>query len=176
MKKLLYILGGVIALIVILVVVGGGEGEKKLEEAPTIYSINQNVAVGKAIWKLLAVEDKGSILKGAESKYPSWEEDKTTAGKFIEITLEVENVGEITESYISDPNLVDDKNREFKPATGVGAWIPEGKELIFADLQPNIVKEFVLIYEVSKDATGLKVKVDDISLGSPKSALIGLGL
>ena len=181
MKKLLYILGGIIVLIIIIAIVGGGGGEKKettpsTEKVPTVYSINQNVKVGNAMWTLLAAEDKGSILKGSESKYPDWYEDKITTGKFIRITLEVENTGTITESWWTEPTLIDEKNREFKPASEVYAWIPEEKQPTLKELHPGITQQFIWIYEVPTDAAGLKVKVKDIATPSKGEALINLSL
>lgn len=178
MKKLPYILGGIIVLMIIIAIVGGGEKKetvRPIEKAPTIYSINQDVEVGKARWKLLTVKDKGNILKGVESKYPTFQEDKTTTGKFIEITLEVENTGTITESFWVPPNLVDEKGREFKPASEVYPWLPE-EQIGFKELHPGVTQQFVWIYEVPTDAIGLKVKVKDIATPAKGEALISLGL
>ena len=97
MKKLLYIVGGVIVLILIIAIAGGGENKEVSNSTPekvtTVYSINQDVRVCEVRWKLIDVKDHGNILKGSESQYPEWHEDITTSGKFIEITLEAENLG-----------------------------------------------------------------------------------
>lgn len=78
---------------------------------------------------------------------------------------------------VSNLKLIDDKNREFIPATDVSEWIPEGKELfLFSNLNPNIPQQFIDIYEVPADATGLKVKVGDLSLWGKEEAVIRLGL
>ena len=179
--KWLLILGGIIVLIIVIAIAGGG-GEKNeaptstSEETPTVYSINQDVRVGDIGWKLIDVKDYGNILKGSKSKYPDWYEDKITTGKFIGITLEVENLGTEVKSMTSY-EIIDDRGRKFRPASDVLAWIPEEKELIlFPTLNPNITKQFTEIYEVSADATGLKIKVGDLTLLSPKEALISLGL
>lgn len=181
MKKLLYILGGIIVLIIIIAIVGGGGGEKKetapsTEKTPTVYSINQDVRVGDVRWRLVDVKDKGNILRASESKYPTFAEDKTTTGKFIEVTIEVENLSTEMKS-VSNLKLVDDKNREFIHASDISEWIPEDKELfLLSNLNPNMPQQFTDMYEIPADATGLKVKVGDLSLWGTKEALISLEL
>lgn len=150
--------------------------ESEVTTLPTTYSINEEVEVGKAKWILLEVKDRDGILRGSESEFPLLTEDKTTTGKFIEITLEVTNIGTITETWWSDPTLVDDKDREFKPADDVYEWIPDEKEALLKGLHPGVTCQFIWIYEVSKDTSGLKVKVKDIATPSKVEALIDLGL
>lgn len=181
MKKLLYILGGIIVLIIIIVIVSGGGGEKEeiapsTEKSPAVYSINQDVRVGDVRWKLVSVKDRGNILKASESKYPTFAEEKTTTGKFIEITMEVENLSTEMKS-VSNLKLVDDKNREFIHASDVSEWIPEEKELfLLSNLNPNMPQQFTDIYEVPADATSLKIKVGDLSFLGTEEASIDLGI
>jgi len=179
-KKWLCILLGVFIVIIIIAIASSGEEKKppvsSSKKAPVIYSINQNVRVGDVRWKLLDVKDRGNILRASESRYPTITKDKTTTGKFIEITMEVENLGTEMKT-VSNLKLVDDKGREFIPASDVSEWIPEDKELfLIENLNPNVPRQFTLIYEVPADATGLKVKVGDLSLFGEEEALISLGL
>jgi len=145
--------------------------------APTlaIYSVNQNVELGKARWILLSAVDKGSVLKSSESWAPRITEDKNTTGKFIEVILEIENIGNETETFIADPILIDSKEREYKPASRVHMWVPDEYETTIPELHPGVPKKCMLIYEVAKDATDLKLKVHDISFGGSARALISLG-
>ena len=178
-KKKILVGCGAASLVLFIAVVGicvAAIRDSEVTNGPTTYSINEEVAVGKAIWELLAAEDRGSLLRGSESEYPTFTEDKTSSGKFIEITLQVTNVGTITESYWSDPTLLDDKDTVFKKADDVYQWIPDDKEAILEPLQPRITRQFIWIYEVPKDAIGLRVEVKDISFGSSAKALIDLGL
>ena len=69
--------------------------QEKTQPKQQVYSVNQEVKVGKSIWKLVLVKDKGSILKASESYEPRapyyrTPYDKITDGKFIEIFLETE--------------------------------------------------------------------------------------
>jgi hypothetical protein len=143
----------------------------------TLPSLNDEVTVGKAIWQLLEVKDRGSVLLASESEYPPFAEDKTTTGKFIEITLQVTNIGTITEDWWGDPMLVDQKGTEFKNAYDVYLWIPDDNEAVLPEsLQPRIPRQFTWIFEVPNDALGLKVRLDDIAFWSNKEALIDLAL
>lgn len=179
-KGCLWIILGLVVLIFIIAI-AGDDGEKKettpiSEKTPTIYSLNQDVKVGEVRWKLVSVKDRGNILRASESKYSTIAEDRNTSGKFIEITMEVENLGTEMKS-VSNLKLIDDKNREFMPATDLSEWIPEGKELfLLSNLNPNMPQQFVEIYEIPIDATGLKVEVSDLSLWGTEKALISLGL
>lgn len=180
MKKLLYILGGIIVLVIIIAIIGGGGGEKKEttpspEKTPTIYSINQDMRVGDVRWKLVDAKDRGNILRASKSRYPTFAKDKTTTGKFIEITMEVENLSTKMKS-VTSLKSIDNQNREFIPASDVSEWIPEEKEMfLLSNLNPNIPQQFSDIYEIPADATGLKVKVGNLSLWSKDEALINLG-
>lgn len=177
MKKVFYIIGGVIVLIIVIILMGSGGEKKKTapKETPT-YSINQDVRVADIRWKLIEVKDYGNTLKSSKSKYPDWYKDKTSLGKFIMITMEVENLGTEMKS-VSNLKIIDDKGREFISASDVSAWIPEEKELfLLSNLNPNMPQEFTDIYEVPTDAKGLKIKVGDLSFWGTKEALIDLGI
>lgn len=150
---------------------------KENSETQQVYLVNEDMQTGKARWKLLNSENKGDTLRASESRYSSIATSKTTQGKFIEIEMEVENTGEVTESFWSAPVLVDDRNREFKPRNDLSEWIPEEKDAsLFVELQPGIPAQLVWLYEVPANATGLKAKVKDISFGGSLSALVNLGL
>jgi len=183
-RKWLWILGGIIILIIIVAVAGGGSdsetttntsSQNNNEEVKT-YSKNETFKVGDVQWELIDARDRGNTLKASESRYASIASDKTTTGKFIEITVEVENFGTDMKS-VTNLTLIDDKNREFTSSSDTSEWVPEGKELfLLSNLYPNVPQQFIDIYEVPADATGLKVMVGDLDLFSGDEALIGLGV
>lgn len=180
--KILAAIGGVIALFILIGLVnasGGGDsttasdnrGNKQETSKDATFTVNQDVASGDVTWKVTSARDRGTSLLARESKYPTISKTKTTAGKFVEITVVVENKGTDLAS-ITEPTLIDSQNREFTSSSEVSEWVPEGKELyLLSNLQPNLPKEFVVIYELPAGATGLKAKV-----GVLKPQVIDLGI
>ncbi|RLC40058.1 MAG: hypothetical protein DRH33_01130 [Candidatus Nealsonbacteria bacterium] len=177
------------------------EQQKVTEEKrkkSSIYSINQEVKVGKTIWKLIKTRDRGSILTASESYY-WWEDahsgwyknlhDKTTNGKFIEVWLDWVNFDEITDEILGDsglklkPNrpvvtLIDSKNRKYNP-------LPDEEILLWAPTEtiaeeklgiPFPLRTFLFFYEIPQNTEGLKIKVRDETTYSNREALIDLGL
>lgn len=143
-----------------------------------VYQPGEDVQVGEVRWKLIEAENRGSVLKASESKYSGIAKDKTAngGGKFIQVTVEVENLGKEMKS-VSNLKLVDNQGREFTSSSDTSEWVPEGKELyIVSNLNPNVSQEFVDIYEVPADAEGLKLKVGDLAVFGNKEAEIDLGL
>ena len=125
-------------------------------------------------WQRIEAKDLENELK-SDNQYT---EDKVAAAnsKFVEITMEVENL-DTDMSSVSDLKIVDDKNREFISASDVYQWIPEDKELfLLSNLNPNVPQQFIEIYEIPKDATGLKVEVGDLKLFGNEKAYIDLGI
>ncbi len=142
-----------------------------------IYMISQDVTVGStAKWKVLAVRDRGSVLKASESRYGVFGKDRVTVGKFIEVTLVVENIGGKTETWVDTPILIDSSNREFETTEMYWEYVPEGLDFLMVTLQPNIPRQAIIIYEVPQDSVGLKLRVSDFAWLFSNTALIDLGL
>jgi len=178
---------GCLGLVVVLVVFGvigtslQDESEQTTQQEQleggqeVTYGVGDDVKVGDVRWKLLSAKDRGSVLKASESRYPSIADAKKTPGKFIQIEIELENLSNDLLTVI-EPELIDDRGREFTAATDVSEWIPEDRELYILDnLNPNIPTRFIIIYEVPSDAKGLKVKVGDLDIFASGEALIELG-
>jgi hypothetical protein len=175
--KVLTVLGGIIAFFILIGIIAanGGNGNSSGSESgstkDTLYTINQDVPSGDVTWKISAVKDRGTSLLAKDSRYPTISKTKTTAGKFVEITIQIENRGKDLAS-ITTPTLMDSQNREFTSSSDVSEWVPDGKDLfLLSNLQPNLPKEFVVIYEVPPGAAGLKAKV-----GVIHPQLIDLGI
>lgn len=160
-SKWLLIGGGVIALVILISIIGG-EKEKKETNTP----VNEAILESKNIkFRLIKAEELGNILKGSESKYPEWQEDLTTEGKFIKVEVSQENVGKRS-TYTAAPDIIDNQGREFSPFTKADPWIPEEKYcgLLGKELKPGFSPvNCVFIYEVPKDAKGLKLKLGTIA-------------
>lgn len=158
------------------------DSPEKTSEKPTnvkqeakSYAVKDDVRVGDVRWKVTEVKNYGNTLKGSESRIPTFSKSRTTGGKFVKITVEVENLGNEMKSA-STLNIVDDKDREFIPSTNVFEWLPEDNMFILSNLNPNVPKTFSAIYEIPADASGLKLKVGDLELLKNNSAKIDLGM
>jgi hypothetical protein len=111
--------------------------------------------------------NRGNILRASEiinSQYTSNQKNYTTGEKFIQVTIGAQNIGtENTEQRAWDiENIIDSKNREFIPLEGyeITPWLPN-PDLCGALLKPAFdPTPCVKIYEVSKESTGLKIRIE----------------
>jgi hypothetical protein len=140
--------------------------------APTpVPAVGQDVKVGEVRWKIISAKDLGNKLKSDNQ----FVEDKTTAGRFVQLRFEVENLSKDTLTFAGF-DLVDDQDRTFKSASDVFMFIPTAELCVLESLNPNITKTCTAIYEVPANAASLKAKVGDLKLLGNKEALIDLGL
>lgn len=171
MTGILGLFGLIILIIIISAASGSKSGSQSTATKDTVYAINQEVPSGDVTWKVTSVKDRGTSLLAKDSRYPTISKTKTTAGRFVEISISIENKGKDLAS-ITTPVLVDNQNREFTSSTDTTEWVPDGKDLfLLSNLQPNLPKDFVVIYELPQGATGLKARV-----GVIHPQLIDLGL
>ncbi|MGA2418294.1 MAG: hypothetical protein ABSF55_03585 [Candidatus Staskawiczbacteria bacterium] len=134
--------------------------------------------------------DKGNTLKASDitnSQYgSSYQKNFSTTEKFIEVTIGAQNMGtENTEQNAWDiENIIDSQGRNFVPDQGysVAPWLPNPNlcgALLKPAFQPTSCTK---IYEVSKESTGLKIRVEtgknnsasNLSSGKIDEALIDL--
>lgn len=176
----LWIVGGFVLLIVVIGIIGANSDSSNTNTSSAnkntnqVYVADQDVRVGDIRWKLLLARDHGHSLKGSESKYPTFQDDKTSSGRIIEINMEVENLGS-DQDLTTSVELTDSKGRDFSSGSFY-EWIPEDQSLTLVTLNPNVTKKFRDYYEVPTDATDLKVKVGDLNPFTNKEALIDLGI
>jgi hypothetical protein len=114
---------------------------------------------------LIEAKDRGNTLKREESRFPKWGEDLKTEGKFVEVKIEVQNLGKEATSKWLLGKIADGKGREFKPLppAEVWDWYPKDNQC-FEELLPNSpAKSCTKIYEVAGDSKNLKVKVWAVS-------------
>lgn len=112
--------------------------------------------------------DRGEVLKASEvinKQYSSSYQKslESSGGKFIQVTIGAQNKGTLnTEQRAWDiENIVDSKNREFVPLQdySIAPWMPE-ENFCGALLKPEFdPMNCTKIYEVSKESTGLKIRV-----------------
>jgi hypothetical protein len=112
--------------------------------------------------------DRGKILRASEIKNPryssSYTQDRSTGERFVQVTIGAQNKGtvNIEPNAWTIENIIDSKNREFIPIDDytVNPWLPD-PDLCGALLKPAFdPTPCTKIYEVSKESTGLKIRVE----------------
>jgi hypothetical protein len=122
---------------------------------PDTYSEGEDVLVGDIRWRLSSAENKGQIQP------PGDEETTTTFTKF-EVRLHVENLGNSPITF-RNVQLVDAQGQPFEAVNRyeAGADIPPEERCSQDTLLPHEPRVCTMMFEVSSDATGLMVRVDD---------------
>lgn len=126
--------------------------------------------LGNIDFIFLSAMDRGETLKASDvtnAQYrTSWQKDLkvTPGGKFIQVTIGAKNMGPTnTETNAWDiENIVDSQARNYIPLKdySVSPWLPV-PDLCGAVLQPAFEPSSCSkIYEVSKEATGLQIRVE----------------
>ena len=133
------------------------------------YVIGDDVQVGDIRWRALEFQDLGNTLESDNE----FIKDVTTAGRFVRIRFEVENLGN-EQVYLANIKIVDDRDRAFSEASGVFYWIPEQESCILTTLNPNVPDICNAIYDIAQDAVGLKLKVTNLQVFFEDSELIVL--
>jgi len=115
--------------------------------------------------------DRGGVLRASEvindqynASYQKNFNVSNTGAKFIQVTIGAQNKGtkNIEQNSWSIENIVDSKGREFVPldSYSVNPWLPN-PNLCGSLLKPAFdPTPCVKIYEVSKESTGLKIRVE----------------
>lgn len=148
-------------------------GSSPLEPAtPTVYTVGQDVEVGEVRWTIIEAIDEGQTL----SSDNQFIDDKTTAGRFVRVTFEMENLSKDLLSF-TGMNLVDDQDRQFIPSSDVFTFLETGKEcIIIENLNPNVPKICQAIYELPANATGVNAKVTNLRMLGTREAYVSLGV
>lgn len=116
----------------------------------------------------LSALNRGNTLRASDildKQYSSsYTKNFTTGEKFIQVTIGAQNKGTVnTEQNAWDiENIVDSEGRNFIPLDGytISPWLPN-PDLCGAILKPAFdPTPCVKIYEVSKESTGLKIRVE----------------
>ena len=140
-------------------------------EAPVALVVGQDITVGEVRWKILEVIDQGPELT-ADNEFI---EPKTTAGKWVRIRLEIENLSKEQLNF-TGVDITDNQDRTFQSSSEAFMHIPTEEACPFEQLSANVPKTCQLVYELPADAVGLKAKVGDLKLFGGDEALIDLGL
>ena len=141
------------------------------EEVKTV-KVNENLQVGDVAWKVLEVSKEASIGDNQYSK-------ATASGVFVVIKIGAELTGKTSGTVDSTQfEVIDSQNRTFKASTeGQTALIMSGKEELFLkQVNPNVPIQGYIVFDVAKDAAGLKLKIKDLVFTSDKYGFVDLGI
>ena len=134
-----------------------------------VPALGDNVMTGNIKWRALALEELGNTLKSDNQ----FIDDAVTAGRFVRLTVEIDNRGTEPWSYWS-PTVLDGQDRTFNTYAEQYYFVPDDQACFFLVLNPGIARTCVEIYEIAGDARDLKIKVTDNGFLFGNEATIGL--
>lgn len=147
-------------------------GDQQQEAQEKTVGVNQPIQVGDVRWTVTKVTDRGKTLTADDGFTPA----KNAAGKFVQVHYKVENLGKEMKTTVG-VDLEDSKQRQFKPVDDGFLYIPQGDDLYILDnLNPNVPREFIQIYEIPADATGLLARVGNLEAFGNEVKKIKLGI
>ncbi len=137
------------------------------------FNIKENVTVGRAIWKVVGAEKTKEISGGGGM-------GAQAEGVFILIQLEVKN--EASESFMLtgiEMEVIDEMSKRYafdskNNSTYLGSM--DKDNLVNQNVKPGETVKGWVIFDVSKDSKGLKLRVHDLDITSEKTALIDLAM
>lgn len=129
-----------------------------IEPSPTLpFTVGDIVPVNGVTWKVLKAENLGNKL----SKDDKFTKPLTTSGKFILVTLEIENNDVVARTYYG-VDMVDKQGRTFTSSFEAINFVDNQHLCTLDSINPGIRKTCTAIYELPQDSTGLKVVVGDL--------------
>ena len=173
MKKLLKWLGiGVVAIIVLSVIFGGkGNNNSSSNNQNTANTttaatakINEPVQDGDLVFTAVSTET-AAALGGTYTR-------RQAQGQFLVVTLKIENKGKETKTVDSSMiTLTDNQGRKFdRSIEGQTAkGLSQGKvDLFLQQVQPGLSVTGDIVFDIPKDAEGLKLVVKESIFGKGK--------
>jgi hypothetical protein len=132
------------------------------------WQVKDEVAVGKSVWKVLAVEHMKTTTSGSKAE-----------GQFVFVQAQLKNTGNdsfnltgVEVELVSDENLTYNYDAQ-ENTTFLSSMGKDG--LMGVSVEPGETVSGWLAFDVAEQAKGLKLKVRDPDISSSKSALIALG-
>lgn len=133
------------------------------EENP--YPEGSIVQMGDVRWEVLSVSSRKSLPA-------SFGGERTARGRYVVVSIEVENLGGGKRS-VTNPHLLDDEGRVFVSSNDVFQVKPDQIFLI-EYLSPNLPFQYTDVYDVPYAANGLMMQVSNLE-NVPKLAYLSLG-
>lgn len=172
MRKTIVFAGVLAALSLLLVFSiacgGGGEG------GPKTYKVRQDAKAGNAVWRVSSVQKTNQFTK----------KDGTgvikAQGVFVLVEMQMKNAGaEAAVLTGEELELLDEENKAYSfDSRNNSVYLSAiGKEnLIAGTVASGQTAKGFIIFDVSKDAKGFKLKARDIDIRSNKYVFIDLGI
>lgn len=173
-RAILVIAGAILLIIIIAFLAIKIASSKKAQTAPaSVQEIEPpkpvyETTIGDIKFILQSSMDLGNVLK--PEKHQVYQKDLTTTERFIKVVIGAQNKGKIqTDQYVWEiGNIIDSEGRNFIPITNKAYYFLPQPSLCGAILKPEFAPiSCTMMYEVSKQSTGLKIEVQ---AKSPKVA------
>jgi hypothetical protein len=140
-----------------------------IEETNEI-KIGEPVLVGEVQWKVIDVQKKDEIEQ-------EFGEPLKPGGVFLIIKIEAELLGRESGSiYSSQLKVIDSQDRKFEPDNDamISLLFEDIKPIFAEEIHPNVSKVGYVIFDIAKDAEGLKLQIKDARLLSSAFAIVDL--
>lgn len=167
-QKLILAISALCVVFVIAVACGGGGTDTKT------FKIKEDAKVGKGVWKILNAEKSFELKRtDATGKFQA-------EGQFVLLEVSLKNEGNETANLTGEEIDIMDENRNtysFDSKNNNIYLAAIGKESLTKNpVEPGKSGTGYLIYDISKDAKGLKAKVKDINITGRDFVYIDLNM
>lgn len=136
------------------------------------FKMNEDVTVGKAVWRILSVEKNKQLGEGSGGGQAE--------GVFVAVEAQVKNNSNESLSITGiEATVTDDagNNYEFDNRNNTTLLSALKRDnLVNQTVAPGQTAKGWLIFDVSQDAKGLKIKVRDLDIRSSKTSVVDLNL
>lgn len=136
---------------------------------PVPPGMNTNLIVGNIRWRAVGVEELGNSLQSDNQ----FQEDINTPGKYVRVTMEIEN-RQSEPVYYDSPHLMDSQGRRYNSLDMSGMFVPEAHNCTIADLNPGVTVTCADVFEVAADAGGYKLIANNFEWTEPVEGIIEL--
>lgn len=149
------------------------EMKQEAAEAAKLYKVGETVSYKDSDWVVVSAQTLGSELKSGNA----FVDPARTEGAFVYVKFTVKNTTKSEQRIlVFTPLLVDAEGREFREYDNEAPYFGEGEErMIIQSLPASLIKKFSAIYEVPKEAKGLKFRTRSLT-DRDKTRMVDLGL
>lgn len=131
--------------------------------------MNQDLVVDGIRWKAIAVEEVGNTLH-SENQFA---EDLSTPGKYVRVTMEIEN-RQKEPTFYESPHLMDSQGRRYNSLGMAGLYVSEEQDCSSLDFNPGVTAKCADLFEVAADAGGYKLVANNFESFDAQEGIIDL--